>query len=111
LSLNTALDPPHKLAGALIAVGAPVTFTATSAWQPANDVYIIVVVPAPTPLTNPLEFIVAAEVLLLVQLPPVGTSLKLIVPFEQTLVDPEIEPTVLTVTTVVATQPEAPAAT
>jgi hypothetical protein len=52
----------------------------------------MVAVPAATPVTTPVEPTVATEVLLLLHVPPVTVSLKVVVDEVQTVAVPVIEP-------------------
>ena len=54
--------------------------------------------PAATPVTTPDELTVAIVELLVVQLPPDGVPVKVIVEPVQTVVPPDMEATALTVT-------------
>ena len=74
--------------------------------DPHVVVYIIVVVPPVRPDTRPVEEpIVATTVLLLLQVPPVVTSLKVVLPNIPQLALPLIAAGKLTVTLVVALLP------
>jgi hypothetical protein len=68
-----------------------------------------VVTPAPAPETTPLVPIVAADVLVLNQVPPVAASVSVIVADEHKVVAPVMAGAALMVTTVVLIQPELPA--
>ena len=77
------------------------------ATQPLDDVYVIVTVPADNAVTNPEEDTVAVVVLLLLHVPPVVASVNIVVAPIQIFVDPEIDDTELTVTTMFVLHPPA----
>ena len=83
------------------------TVTVVLAVQPPGKLSVIVVTPVPTPSTTPENsFTVATDVLLLVQVPPVATSLSVTVkPIQSPTLPPNTGPKAFTVTTVVAEQP------
>ena len=66
---------------------------------------MIIAVPAPTPVTTPVVFIVAIGLLLLLHIPPVMASVNCIVLPAHTGVLPVMIAIGLTVATVVITQP------
>lgn len=84
LLANIAVAPAHNAEAPLTvpALGRlPTVTTADAVTVPQAEVtvYLMVEVPAEIPVTTPLEFTVAAEVLVLLQLPPVVPSLDKIV--------------------------------
>jgi len=80
-SVSAVFDPWHTLAVPVMIAGCVFTVTTAVAVQvPPLYVYVIVDVPTPVLVTSPVvEPIVAASVLLLLQVPPVVESLKLLV--------------------------------
>jgi hypothetical protein len=104
--LKADVDPRQTLLIPEIDVGKALTVTSLLAVQPADDVYIIFAVPDETPVTRPEELTVATEVLLLLHVPPVVTSLKCVVRPMQTVAVPVMDDgTLLTVTDTVAEHP------
>jgi len=71
--LKPIVPPTQTADGPVIMVGIGLTVTTIEVEQPVGKVYIIVVVPAATPVSIPeSEPMVATEVLVLVQTPPPG---------------------------------------
>ncbi len=69
--LKVAVNPTHKIRGALDIVGFGLTVSIATAWHPAGDIYVIIVVPAEIPSTTPeVDPIVATPGILLLQVPP-----------------------------------------
>lgn len=87
---NAVVDPAHTLSVPVIELGNGFTATGIVAIQPAADVYVIVEVPAATPVTIPVEPIVALLTSLLLQVPPAVASVKDVVNPTQTALVPEI---------------------
>ena len=96
-SLNNVVEPPHTVAVPLIVPAADVPLTVTTCVaatvpQVLVTVYDMVDVPDATPLTSPLLFTVAAEVLVLLHAPPVAPSLNDVVEPTHTVAVPLIVP-------------------
>ena len=108
-SLNVVVKPAHTLAVPVIDDGNGLTVTTLVAIQPVAREYVIVDVPANTPVTTPVEIsIVAIPVLPLVHAPPPVASLKAVVKPAHTVLVPVMgDGNGLTVTTLVAIQPVA----
>ena len=102
-SLRVVVPPTHILAVPAIAGGPEVTVTVSVEIQLPPREYEIVAVPTATPVTTPVVYpTVAFDVLLLVHVPPVTASLRLVVAPTQMLVTPLTGPGAgLTVTVVV----------
>jgi hypothetical protein len=97
--------PAHKLAVPVIASGTGFTVTCWVTKQPVPKVYVIVGVPAATPVTIP-PATVASPGLLLVHVPPPGAELSVVFAPTHILAVPVITPgRPLTVTVVVTVQP------
>jgi hypothetical protein len=106
VELNVVVAPVHTLIVPVMAVGCVLTVTAAAAKQPPVNVYVIFDVPELTPVTIPVLPIVATPVLALVQVPPDGEELNVVVAPVHTLIVPVIAVgCVLTVTTAAAKQP------
>jgi hypothetical protein len=105
--LRAVVEPVQTDAVPVIAEGALDTVTAWVAKQPPDNVYVITAVPVLTPFTTPVEEpTVAIPVPPLVQVPPVGEELRVVVEPVQTEAVPVIaDGCVLTVTAWVAKQP------
>ena len=109
LSVKVVVSPIQTVFVPPIA-GDWLTFNNILLEQPAAVIYDIVVLPPDTPVTvtgDPVEPIVAADVLLLLQLPPVVASLSVIVDALHIAVLPWIADIGAMVTTPVALQPVA----
>lgn len=91
-SVRVVLLPAHTLDDPAIAAGVASTVTGTTALQPpAASVYVITGTPAPTPVTTPVpDTTVANDGLLLVQVPPDGVLLRVVVVVAHTEVVPVI---------------------
>jgi hypothetical protein len=72
--LSVTGDERHKEVIPEIGSGNGFTVTVLVAIQPSGSIYVTIVVPALTPVSNPKEFIVATDVLPEIQLPPVVIS-------------------------------------
>jgi hypothetical protein len=111
LLVNVMEDPTHVEDGPPIggSVVLPVTTKVIVLKQPLANVYVIVHVPAATPVTTPVAgFTVAIEVLLLVHVPPAGVLDKVLMPPIVAVVVPEIVVgDAVTVTSLVAMHPPA----
>ena len=84
-SLSTVEEPTHTNAEPSIPDGDALTVTTTDAKHPEPTVYLIVVVPALTPLTTPVDdTTVATAVLELLQV-PLPSSLSVVVAPRQTV--------------------------
>jgi len=107
-SVKVVFAPVQTVVEPDIAKGVGLTVISYVATQPLGSVYVIVGVPAATPVTVPVvEPTVARPVLLLVHSPPPVASVNVILLPMQTLVGPPIPAGVeLNVTTCVAEQPE-----
>ena len=106
-SLKVVVEPIHTLATPVIDAGFGLTVTPNTAVQPAGSVYVMVAVPADTPVTIPVPAPTEAiEVLLLLHVPPLVASLSEVVSPTQTLLTPVIADGVgLTVSIIVVVQP------
>ena len=106
--MYSVVEPAHTIPAPLMAAGSASTVTALIAVHPVPRVYVITEVPFATPDTIPVDVpTVAADVLLLLHVPP-PASVNAVVEPAQTLAVPVIaEGRVLTVTTVVFWQPVA----
>src|SRR5258708_7833975 len=72
--------PMHTLLAPVIAPGEALTVTVVDTLQlPDERVYVTVVVPADTPVTTPFASTVVTALLLLLQLPPAGLLLSVVV--------------------------------
>jgi hypothetical protein len=108
--VNTAVEPAHIVPVPLTVPAAgrlPIVTMVEAVASPQTEeiVYVIVVVPAVRPDTIPPEFTVAADVLLLLQVPPGILLIKVVVEPVQTKVAPLSTPATgsgLTVTAYVA---------
>ena len=99
-------DPIQIPSVPVIAPGVGVTVTTVLDVQPLAGAYIIVVVPGVRPVTIPEPDTVATAILELLQPPPNGVLVSVIVLPAHTVVGPPIAPAaVLTVTTAVVIQP------
>ena len=109
LKLSVVVDVPQTANVLPVIAGVALSVITTVAEQPAPGVtYVIVVVPGPVPVIIPVEgSIVAADALLLLQVPPGIPALKLnvVVVLPQTMNVPAITGVELSVTTCVAEQP------
>jgi hypothetical protein len=89
--LRLAVEPAHKIAEPLIADGAVLTVIVFVTIQLVPVEYVIVALPALTPLTMPLTTsTVATDVLLLLHVPPVDVLVSAIVEPAQTVLLPPI---------------------
>jgi hypothetical protein len=87
------VEPVQTDAVPVIAAGCVLTVTVAVEKQPPDNVYVITAVPALTPVTTPVdEPTVATPVLPLVQVPPDGDELSVVVDPVQTEAVPEIAP-------------------
>ena len=87
---NAEVDPAHRLNVPVIEPGNGFTATGVVAMQLAAEVYVIVEVPAATPVTIPVDPIVALLTSLLLHVPPAVTSVNEVVDPTQTAFVPEI---------------------
>lgn len=88
--INVVLLPAHRLIVPDIAAGTRLTVTTSDVVQPAVVVYTMVAVPAATPVTTPDATLTAAvEVILLLQVPPEGVELNVVVAPSQTVSVPD----------------------
>ena len=78
-SLSALVAPTHKVIVPVIASGAGVTVIVFVTVQPEPSEYVIIAVPALMPVTTPVVKSTLTVVAVLVQLPPVITSLRVIV--------------------------------
>jgi hypothetical protein len=102
-SLRVVVAPAHIDAVPRIDVGELPTVIVTVFVQPGTVVYVTLVVPTLRPAKTPLvEPMVPTDVLLLLHVPPDVASLRVVVEPRQTVVEPVMACTWLTVTTVVA---------
>jgi hypothetical protein len=101
--LRVLVKPTHVLAVPVMLTGAGITVTTLVAIQPVDRRYVMVLVPAATPLTVPVpDPTVAIPVVLLLQVPPPVALARVELAAWQTNVVPVIEAgNGLTVTTVV----------
>ncbi len=109
-SVRVALLPAHTLDAPAIAAGVASTVTGNTALQPPTArVYVMTGTPAATPVTTPVpEATVANEGLLLVQVPPDGVLLRVVVVVTHTDVAPVMPVGVLlTVNGIAIPQPAA----
>lgn len=106
-SLRLVEEPTHWVEVPVIGAGEDVIDSPSVAIQPVGNAYVIVAVPAATPVTIPEVPTVAIDVLLLLQVPPVVASVRLAVePIQYTDVVPPIGAgSGLMVITLVAIQP------
>jgi hypothetical protein len=103
--LSVTVLPVHTDDGPLIAAGAVFTVTVAVATQPVPSVYVMVTVPAVTPVTTP-EVLIDAFVLLLLHVPPVVVLVSVVVLPSQTVSVPVIVPgSALMVTVAAVIQP------
>ena len=92
-SVNAVVPPTHTFNEPVIAAGGALTVTGIVEKQPSLSVYDIVVVPVPTPVTEPEdEPIVAAAVLLLAHVPPPGEHVSELEAPTHEIDDPLIAP-------------------
>jgi len=89
-SVRVELAPTHACRVPPIAAGIGSTVNVAKALQPSEEVYVIVTVPAETPVTVPPVLTVAVAELLLLQLPPVVASLSVVLLPSQTAIVPVI---------------------
>src|ERR1700742_4913345 len=78
-SVRVAVRPAHTLPEPVIAGGGKTTGRAADMLQPVGTVYIILGVPAVTPVTAPVDDTTATAVLLLLHTPPGVVSVSGIV--------------------------------
>ena len=110
LLLKVVVRPEHTIELPLIADGRLLIVTVLVAVQPAGKVYIMVAVPPVIPVTLPEPFTVAFEVLLLLHVPPVVTSVSAVVDAAHTVAVPVMDPGAgFIVTVALPTLPHAPA--
>jgi hypothetical protein len=89
--VSVVVEPGQALSNPPMAVGIAFTVTTMVALQPEPRVYVMIAVPAATPVTTPELATVATEVLLLLQdSPPDDAQLSAVVPAGQTEVAPVI---------------------
>jgi hypothetical protein len=106
--VKVVTNPAHTLAVPLIAEGFELTVTVAYVLQLPPSVYVILDVPAATPVTTPAEFILAFVGALLLQVPPVDADDNEVVKPTQTLSVPVIEDgTAFTLTMAEVAQPVA----
>jgi len=104
--LSDTACPVHTVPGPAIAPGAGLTVATTLALHPVvEDANVTVTVPLVTPVSIPVEPIVAILVLLLVHTPLPAPALKALVPFGHTFSMPVITGSAFTVTVAVVKQP------
>lgn len=92
-SKRVIVPPTHTLEEPIITdmVPEPVTVMVLVVKQPVVSIYVIVHVPAETPVTKPdVGLIVAIDVLELLHVPPVVASVSVIVPATATVLTPPI---------------------
>ena len=107
-SVSVVVVPPQRESVPLIADGNGLTVTIADMLQPVPIVYVICAVPATPPVTTPVlkTTLAVPDPGLLLQVPPPGVSLRVVVKPEHTLSVPDMAAgTVLTVTTAVLIQP------
>jgi hypothetical protein len=107
--LNDAVLPAHIAIGPAIAAGVAPVVTVIELKQPVAEVYVILVVPALTPVTSPVPAsTVAFDVLLLVHVPPAGEELNAVAAPAHTCASPPIADGIsFTVTSRLTAQPVA----
>lgn len=106
LPTNVVVPPPVHVLNVPLIDGKPVTVTTVLLLQPAAVVYSMVDVPDINPLTTPSVPMVATLVLLLLQLPPPGAHVNVVVaPSHTNSVPPIALGLAFTVTTPVTLQP------
>ena len=89
--LSAVVRPAHTFIVPVIAAGNGLTVTAVVLIQPVASIYVIVAVPAVTPVTTPVDALIAAIVpLLLLHTPDGVASLSAVVRPAHTLVTPVI---------------------
>jgi hypothetical protein len=104
--LNVVTELTHTAAVPAITEGTGCTVTVAVTQHPVPYAYVIIAVPAKTPVAIPVaEPIVATDVLLLLHVPPAVLLLKEVARPVQTVVVPVIAVRLLTVTTSVVRQP------
>jgi hypothetical protein len=104
-SLRVIAEPIQRVVLPEIGAGAPFTVITAEAGQAPNE-YNIVAVPIPAPDTIPLLFIVATNVLLLAQVPPVAASANgIVVPMHRLAAPVTGSGSGFTVTTALTEQP------
>ena len=103
-SLKVVVSFAHTADGPIMAVGERLTVIVVLALQPANDVYVITVVPVATPKTLPAKT-VATVVTELTHVPPIGLSLSVIIAPTHSAVGPVMIGIGFTVTIAVLAQP------
>ena len=89
-SLIIAVPPRQTVSVPFIVGGAAFTFTTTVVLQPEPTEYVIVAVPALIPVTTPEVEPTLAAASVVLHIPPVGISLRVVVPPIQTEVLPII---------------------
>jgi len=100
------VEPMHTSDGPSMGAGEELTANAYVLKQPVGSVYDMNTLPIDTPVTAPEELMVATHGALVLQLPVVLVSVKVVVNPMQTAGAPEIAPGGgLTVTVVVVRQP------
>ena len=107
-SLNDVVNPAQTVSVPSIGLGNGLTVTIADMLQPVPIVYVICAVPATPPVTTPVlkTTLAVPDPGLLLQVPPPGVSLRVVVKPEHTLSVPDMAAgTVLTVTTAVLIQP------
>jgi hypothetical protein len=107
-SLRTITEPWQANAVPVIAAGLGLTVTTDIVIQLLGALYVIVEVPAETPVTTPVEDVILVAVPVLLHVPPAVASVSVIVLPTQTAPGTKMESgTGLTVTIFFAEQPEA----
>jgi hypothetical protein len=105
-SVSVAVLPAHTIPAPAIAAGTGLTVNTAVFRQPPATVYVILAVPAATPVAIPVApSIVAVLVLPLLHVPPAVASVNVIVEPAQTEPVPSAGTAWVTVTTAVAVQP------
>lgn len=105
-SLSVVVKLAHTLTAPMIGVITPTTFTVAVLVQPEASVYVTEVLPTLTPVTIPVDrSIVAIAVLLLLHVPPVVASDKVVCVPVHTFIFPVIGKAAFTVTETVALHP------
>ena len=88
---RVVVAPSHTLAIPVIAAGVRFTVTVVNARQPPPTMYVILAVPAASPVTTPVpDATVAIEILPLVHTPPAGALDNVILPSTHTVPAPVI---------------------
>jgi hypothetical protein len=105
-SFRVVVVPGHTTSDPVIAPGSGFTVTTAVIEHPVGAVYVIVVVPASTPVAMPLGLTVATLPVLLAHVPPAVASASVVVrPAHTVIVPVMVAGNGLTVITVVVMQP------